>query len=65
MQRIGVPVLNLLAETAPRKSRAEMEALTTLPNVKTVKFPKEKLSFYEEFPDETSDAIRAFLTDAR
>ncbi len=64
VQRIAVPVLNLFSETAPKKSRAEMEALAALPNVKTVRLPRGKLSFYEEFPDETAEAIRAFLTDA-
>ncbi|MDE2089662.1 MAG: alpha/beta hydrolase, partial [Gammaproteobacteria bacterium] len=59
---IRVPVLNLFAATAPAKSRAEMEALAMLPNVKTVRLPAGKLSFYEEFPDETANAIREFLT---
>lgn len=41
-----------------------MEALATNPNVKTVRLPRGKLSFYEEFPGETAKAIRAFLTGA-
>jgi pimeloyl-ACP methyl ester carboxylesterase len=61
-QRIAVPILNLFAETAPAKSRAEMEALAVLPNVNTVRLPEGRLSFYEEFPEETADVIREFLT---
>ncbi len=63
-QRITVPVLNVFAKKAPRKSRAEMEALASLPNVKTVRLPRGKLSFYEEFPDETADVVREFLNDS-
>jgi len=61
VQGIAVPMLNLFAENAPKKSRLEMEALTELPNVKTVRLLQGKLSFYEEFPEEAVEAIRAFM----
>lgn len=61
-QRITLPMLNLFSENAPRKSRAEMEALAELPNVKTERMPQGKLSFYEEFPHEASQKIREFLS---
>jgi pimeloyl-ACP methyl ester carboxylesterase len=48
------------AETPPR-SRAEMEALAALPQVRTVRLPRGKLAFYEEFPDATAEAVEGFL----
>src|SRR5207247_574169 len=48
------------AETPPR-SRAEMEALAALPKVRTVRLPRGKLAFYEEFPDATAEAVEGFL----
>jgi hypothetical protein len=57
-----VPVLSLFSETAPTKSRLEMEALAALPSVSTVRLPRGKLSFYEELPAEASEPIRACLT---
>ncbi len=62
VQQIVVPILNLFSEKAPAKSRAEMEALAMSPNVKTVRLPEGKLSFYEEFPEATADVIRESLT---
>jgi len=47
----------LYARKAPRKSRAEMEALGALPNATATELPDGKLSFYEEFPDETAAAV--------
>jgi len=61
VQRVVVPMLNLFSKNAPAKSRAEMEALAMLPNVKTVRLPEGKLSFYEEFPAEAAGVIREFL----
>jgi hypothetical protein len=58
---LAVPVFNLFAEATPGKSRAEMEALAMMPNVRTVRLPSGKLSFYEKFPDEAA-VIREFLT---
>lgn len=56
-QRVAVPIISLFAETAPRKSRAEMEALAELANVKTVRLAEGKLSFYEEFPTKAAEVI--------
>jgi pimeloyl-ACP methyl ester carboxylesterase len=60
-RRVAAPMLVLFAEAAPVKSRTEMEALAALPNVQTLRLPKGKLSFYEEFPDETADVIGPYL----
>lgn len=65
LRKIAVPILNLFSETAPKKSRLEMEALAKSDNVKTVKLPKGKLSFYEEFPDDTVTEINAFLQQGK
>jgi Alpha/beta hydrolase family len=61
-RRISVPALNLFAEGTPPKSRTEMEALAALPNVETVRLPRGKLSFYEEFPDDAAQVIGPYLT---
>ena len=58
---VAVPMLNVFSENAPTRSRAEMEALALLPNVRTVRLPEGKLSFYEEFPEKTADVIHEFL----
>ncbi|MHB8256995.1 MAG: alpha/beta fold hydrolase [Acidiferrobacterales bacterium] len=64
LQHVVVPVLNVFSEQAPEKSRAEMEALATSPNVGTVRLPRGKLSVYEEFPDITAGVIGEFLAAA-
>lgn len=59
--QIKVPVLNVFADAAPPKSRREMEALSELAHVQTVRVPRGRLSFYEEFPDQAAKVIRSFL----
>jgi len=65
VQGVTTSILNLFAETAPNKSRLEMEALSALPGVDTARLPQGKLSFYEEFPEQSAEAIRAFLKPVR
>lgn len=60
-ERVRAPLHVMFAETAPRKSLTEMEALAALPNVTAHRFAKGKLSFYEEFPAETAAAIENVL----
>lgn len=55
--RAGEDVLMLQGRDTPPKSKAEMDALAALPNVTPVAMPKGKLSFYEEFPDETARVL--------
>ena len=64
-RRITVPALQLFAAQAPRKSRAEMQALAALDNIQTVQLAQGKLSFYEEFPEHAATAIADFLGDPR
>ncbi len=59
---IRIPILNVFAETAPPKSRREMEAIAALSNVSTVRLPQGKLCVHEEFPDDVAAAVEAFLT---
>jgi len=61
VRAVSDPVMALFSENAPRKSRAEMEALAALPQVTTVRLPAGKLSVYEEFPGETARAIAQFI----
>lgn len=61
VRNITAPILNIYSESAPKKSRLEMEALAELRNVKTVRVQKGKLSFYEEFPDLAVAEIYTFL----
>jgi hypothetical protein len=47
----------LYAEGTPRKSKAEIAALAGLANVSATVLTHGKLSFYEEYPDDTAQAI--------
>jgi alpha-beta hydrolase superfamily lysophospholipase len=64
-QRVRAPMLVAFAENAPHKSRHEMEALAALSNVETARLPRGKLSFYEEFPQDTAAATLRFLSGGR
>jgi hypothetical protein len=50
------------AETPPR-SRAEMEALATIPGIRSITLPRGKLSVHEEFPGTTFEAMAPFLRE--
>lgn len=54
-------ILSLYGRKAPRKTKAEIEALGSLPNVTAIELPHGKLNFYEEFPDEAVAAINENL----
>jgi pimeloyl-ACP methyl ester carboxylesterase len=59
--RAGVPILLVYGGDTPRRSLAEMEALTRLPGVETARLAGGKLSVHEEFPDDVVVALRPFL----
>ena len=63
-KRVAIPMLNMFAASAPAKSRLEMEAFASLPNVETVQLGRGKLSFYEECAEETAVGVRKFLEAA-
>ena len=60
-QRSQVPMLVIYGAETPSRSRAEIEALTSIPGVQSVYLPRGKLSLHEEFPDLVTEAIEVFL----
>ena len=50
----------MLAENAPPKSKAEMEAIAELDKVLTVRL-RGTLGIYEEYPEAVTEAIQNFL----
>jgi P-type E1-E2 ATPase len=59
----GTDVAPLIyGDRTPAKSRAEMEALSVLPNVSVKRLPAGKLSIHEEFPDAVVNVITPFLS---
>lgn len=61
VQKAGKPTLVVYGDETPTRSRAEIESLAALPNVRIDRLPKGKLSLHEEFPDEVISVIRPFL----
>lgn len=61
-RRAGVPIMVILGEETPPRSRAEMEALGTLDNVEIHRLPKGRLGVHEEFPEAVAALARPFLT---
>lgn len=59
-QPLPVPTLAILAENAPPKSKAEMEALAEIPGIQTQKLPG-TLGLYEEFAEAVVEAVEPFL----
>ncbi len=60
-RRANVPMLVVLGEGTPKKSRAEMECLADLPGVEVARLPSGRLAVHEEFPSEVAQAIEQFL----
>jgi pimeloyl-ACP methyl ester carboxylesterase len=60
-ERVTCPVLVIYGAETPPRSRAEMEAVPTQPNVRTVRLDRGKLSVHEEFPDAVATEIKPFL----
>lgn len=60
-RRAGTGIVVAYSSETPPKSKAEMAALATLENVSAVELPRGKLSFHEEFPDDTVKALRTSL----
>lgn len=55
--RVPGPITLIYANGAPPKSGAEMAELARLGNVAATVLPRGKLSFYEEFPDDTAGVL--------
>jgi pimeloyl-ACP methyl ester carboxylesterase len=62
-QQAKTPILAVYGDQTPAKSRAEMEALSVLPNVSVNRLPAGKLSIHEEFPDAVAHVILPFLSE--
>lgn len=62
-QQAAVPMLMVYGAQTPSRSRAEMEALATVPGVQSVCLPAGKLALHEEFHNLVAEAIGPFLID--
>jgi pimeloyl-ACP methyl ester carboxylesterase len=60
-RRVSDPVLVVYGADTPRKSRAEMEVLTALPQIERQILPRGKLAVQEEYPAAVAESIRTFL----
>jgi pimeloyl-ACP methyl ester carboxylesterase len=60
--RAGVPILLVYADGAPPKSRAEMDALSAVAGVRTVRLARGKLAMHEEFAAQVAAELRPFLS---
>jgi len=55
------PILVLYGAETPRRSKAEMEALASLPHIGSAELPLGKLAVHEEFPDAVVEKLMPFL----
>ncbi|MBC1241323.1 alpha/beta fold hydrolase [Nostoc sp. 2RC] len=60
VQSLTVPLMVVIGESSPTKSREEMNALTALPGVRSVITPG-SLGLHEEYPAEVLAAVENFL----
>jgi len=60
-RRASVPILAVIGEETPPKSRAEMEQLANVPNVQVAHLPTGKLAIHEELTDAVANVIVPFL----
>jgi len=60
VQSLTVPLMVVIGESSPTKSREEMNALTALPGVRSVVTPG-SLGLHEEYPAEILAAVENFL----
>ena len=60
-KRVKDPILVIYGAATPRRSKAEMETLASVPHVRSVELPHGKLAVHEEFPDAVAEAVRSVL----
>jgi pimeloyl-ACP methyl ester carboxylesterase len=60
LARISVPLMVVIGESTPKKSRMEMDALSAIPGVESVVLPG-SLGLHEEYPDAVNQAVLPFL----
>jgi pimeloyl-ACP methyl ester carboxylesterase len=63
VRRAEKPILVIYGDQTPGRSRAEIESLAELSNVRIERLPKGKLSVHEEFPDDVAPIVRSFLME--
>ena len=63
-KRVKDPIIVLYGAETPRRSKAEMETLASLPHVDAAELPHGKLAVHEEFPDAVVEKLNAFLRSA-
>lgn len=61
VQSLSLPLMVIIAESSPPKSKAEMEAMAALPGVSSVVLPG-SLGLYEEYPAAVQEAVLPFLS---
>jgi pimeloyl-ACP methyl ester carboxylesterase len=59
-QGLAIPVMMMIGEQSPPKSKAEMEVLTELPGVQVKRLPG-TLGLHEEYAAEVAEAVLPFL----
>jgi pimeloyl-ACP methyl ester carboxylesterase len=64
-RRVNAPTLVVYGAATPKRSKAEMEALASIPQVRAVELPQAKLAVHEEFPDAVAEAVKSFLRTGR
>src|SRR3982074_3536627 len=64
-ENLADPILMIYGSETPPKSKAEMEALAALPNIRVAMLSAGKLSVHEEFPDAVANEIKSFLMEGR
>ena len=60
-RRVKESILVVYGASTPRRSKTEMEALASIPHVRSVELPHGKLAVHEEFPDAVAEAVGSFL----
>jgi pimeloyl-ACP methyl ester carboxylesterase len=60
-RRVKEPILVIYGAATPKRSKAEMETLASVPHVRSVVLSHGKLAVHGEFPDAVAEAVRSFL----
>jgi pimeloyl-ACP methyl ester carboxylesterase len=60
VRQVSVPIMVVIAESSPKSSRQEMEAIANLPRVESVLL-EGSLGMHEEYPDTIAEEILPFL----
>jgi hypothetical protein len=64
-RRVNEPMLVVYGVATPKRSKAEMQALASIPHVRAIELPQGKLAVHEEFPDSVAEVVKLFLRAGR